>query len=74
LELDERGGHRFPGGRFQLHLAIPRTALGLSGEGTAAAFDFKWVDHAQHPGEILDFYVNGDAAPEGRFNYRYLAD
>ena len=57
-----------------LHLAIPRTALGLSGEGTAAVIDFKWVDHVQHPGEILDFYVNGDAAPAGRFNYRYLAD
>ena len=63
-----------------LHLAILRTALGLGGEGTAASIDFKWVDHAQHPGEILDFYVNGDAAPAGRFEshrywvYRWRAD
>ena len=57
-----------------LHLAIPRAALGLSGAGTAAAFDFKWIDHAQQPGDLFDFYVSGDAAPESRFNYRYAGD
>jgi hypothetical protein len=66
IEFRTEGAH--------LHLAIPRAALGLSGEGSALAFDFKWVDHVQQPGEILDFYINGDTAPEGRFNYRYAAD
>lgn len=56
-----------------LHLAIPRVALGPAGRGSAVALDFKWVDHAQRPGDPLDFYVSGDAAPEGRFNYRYRA-
>ncbi|MHB1305667.1 MAG: glycoside hydrolase family 71/99 protein [Limisphaerales bacterium] len=57
-----------------LHLAIPRTALGRPDRDTNLALDFKWVDHSQEPGNLLDFYVNGDAAPEGRLNYRYVAD
>ncbi|MBK9138899.1 MAG: hypothetical protein IPM17_09075 [Verrucomicrobia bacterium] len=57
-----------------LHLAIPRSALGWDSPGERLVFDFKWVDHPQEPGNILDFYLNGDAAPEGRFRFRYTAD
>lgn len=57
-----------------LQLDLPRTALGLAPDRTAVALDFKWLDNPQHPGDILDAYVSGDAAPDGRFNYRYLAD
>ncbi|GMQ80179.1 MAG: hypothetical protein BMS9Abin04_129 [Planctomycetia bacterium] len=56
-----------------LHLAVPRAALHLPAETTALAVDFKWVDNAQQPGEIIDFYVSGDVAPEGRFRFRYTA-
>ena len=35
------------------------------------AFDFKWVDNLQRPGDVIDFYLSGDAAPDGRFNYRF---
>ena len=34
-------------------------------------FDFKWADN---PGELTDssgFFLNGDAAPDRRFNYRF---
>ncbi len=58
----------------ELHLAIPRRALGLPEEETRLALDFKWVDHPQTPGDLLDWYVHGDAAPEGRFNFRYAAE
>ena len=34
-------------------------------------FEFKWSDNMQDEGNIMDFYVNGDAAPGGRFNYVY---
>jgi hypothetical protein len=27
----------------------------------------------QQPGDVMDFFVNGDVAPEGRFKYRYVA-
>jgi hypothetical protein len=56
----------------ELQLAIPRAALGLGDGGAGVAFDFKWADNVQRPGEIMDFYLSGDVAPEGRFMYRYL--
>jgi hypothetical protein len=54
----------------ELMLAVPRNALGLP-EGDAVALDFKWWDNTQKPGDIMDAYLSGDAAPDGRFNYRY---
>ncbi|MEY2878239.1 MAG: hypothetical protein RLZZ15_619 [Verrucomicrobiota bacterium] len=56
----------------ELMLAVPRAALGLP-PGDALALDFKWWDNSQKPGEIMDAYMSGDAAPDGRFNYRYVA-
>jgi hypothetical protein len=56
----------------ELALAIPRGALGLAIGKTAVRFDFKWADSLQHPGEVMDFYLSGDVAPEGRFNYRFV--
>jgi hypothetical protein len=55
----------------ELHLAVPRSALGLGGRSTAVKLDFKWADNLQRPGDLMDFYTSGDVAPEGRFNYRY---
>ncbi len=57
----------------QLHLAIPRSSLGLV-EDAPVALDFKWADNIQKPGDILDFYLSGDVAPEGRYKFRYVAD
>jgi hypothetical protein len=53
----------------ELQLAVPRAALGLPPGHTS--FDFKWADNLQHPGDVMDFYVSGDVAPEGRFKFRY---
>lgn len=58
----------------EVQLAIPRTALGWRQGQTRASLDFKWADNLQSPGDPLDFYVSGDVAPEGRFNYRYSGD
>ncbi|HOW68106.1 MAG TPA: hypothetical protein P5186_19790 [Candidatus Paceibacterota bacterium] len=54
-----------------LHLAIPCRALGLSNRGSRISLDFQWADNLRRPGDIMDFYVSGDVAPEGRFRYRY---
>ncbi|MEL7586212.1 MAG: hypothetical protein AAGU19_05820 [Prolixibacteraceae bacterium] len=35
--------------------------------------EFKWNDNMQENGNIMDFYVNGDTAPGGRFNFVYTA-
>ncbi len=56
----------------ELMLAVPRGALALPAGGEMA-FDFKWWDNPQDPGDIMDAYLSGDAAPEGRFNFRYIA-
>jgi len=53
----------------QLHVAAPRQSLGIRPGGFA--IEFKWLDNAKVPGDILNAYVDGDAAPDGRFRYRY---
>ncbi len=58
----------------ELVLSIPRAALGLPERKTAASLNFKWADNVQHVGEIIDFWVSGDTAPDGRFMYRYVAE
>lgn len=55
----------------ELHLAIPRSALGVLEKDSDLSFDFKWADNLQVPGDIMDVYVSGDTAPEGRFMYRF---
>ena len=57
--------------RNELHLAIPRKALGQGDGALPVMLDFKWADNLQQPGEVMDFYLSGDVAPEGRFKYRY---
>ena len=54
----------------ELHLSIPRQALGIPA-GDSIRLNFKWVDNLQHPEDVMDVYVSGDAAPEGRFLYAY---
>ncbi len=49
-----------------LTVKIPRSLIGMTG---VLNFEFKWVDNAE--GEVLNFYVDGNAAPLGRFNYVY---
>jgi hypothetical protein len=53
-----------------LVLKIPYSALGQSTDDRLD-FEFKWSDNMQEDGNIMDFYVNGDVAPGGRFNYVY---
>ncbi|SMG24734.1 hypothetical protein [Sphingobacterium psychroaquaticum] len=53
----------------KLEIALPKQWLGVKGE--ALDFEFKWNDNMQENGNIMDFYVNGDTAPGGRFNFVY---
>ncbi len=52
-----------------LAVELPRTLLGLTGDPFAV--DFKWVDNPVVEGDLMAFLTNGDALPNGRFNYRY---
>lgn len=51
----------------ELMLRLPREILNV--KGTTLDFEFKWSDNMQDEGNLMDFYVNGDVAPGGRFNY-----
>lgn len=55
-----------------LHLAIPRLLLHLP-NADPMSINFKWADNLKRPGDVMDFYLGGDVAPEGRFMYRYAA-
>lgn len=57
----------------ELHVAIPRALLGRHGRGPLQ-LEFKWVDNVGLDGDVMNFYVHGDAAPDGRFNYMYTED
>lgn len=53
----------------QMHIAIPKAMLGISGDQFVV--EFKWIDNCQSPGDIMDVYINGDTAPSSRFRYRF---
>lgn len=52
----------------QLALAIPRATL------SARSFDFKWTDNIERHDDIMDVYLTGDAAPDARFNFRFIGE
>ncbi|HWV29052.1 MAG TPA: hypothetical protein VN038_05345 [Dyadobacter sp.] len=52
----------------KLEIKVPKPLLGISGEPD---FEFKWSDHMQNDGDVMDFWLNGDVAPAGRGNYHY---
>jgi hypothetical protein len=55
----------------QLQLSVPLSALRLRQNASSVTIDFKWVDNSHRSGDIMDAYVSGDVAPEGRFRFRY---
>jgi hypothetical protein len=54
----------------EMHLAVPRSLLGRHARGRLAV-EFKWSDNVPDDGDVMDFYVHGDAAPDGRFDYLF---
>ena len=53
----------------QMHLAVPREALGLTQD--PVTFDFKCIDNVKLPDDLTVLYNDGDTAPLGRFRFRY---
>jgi hypothetical protein len=51
----------------EMELSIPLPAVGGK---LPPWIDFKWADNIQQTGDWSDFTLNGDAAPNDRFNYR----
>lgn len=51
----------------ELMITVDRSLLSLP--SGLLDFEFKWSDNMQDTSEPLDWYINGDAAPGGRFNF-----
>ena len=49
-----------------MQVKIPKAMIGF--EDT---IDFKWADNSTPTGQIMEFLDQGDAAPNGRYTYRY---
>ena len=54
---------RFKATGNELELALPRSLV-------HETFDFKWCDNIAPKGDAVRFTLDGDAAPNDRFNYR----
>lgn len=54
----------------QLELAVSRKDLELLGD--SFVFDFKWADNPADLKDPISLCTDGDAAPNRRFNYRYI--
>lgn len=51
----------------QMMITVPRSYL--SNLSKPLNFEFKWSDNMQNDNDPLDWYLNGDVAPGGRFNF-----
>ncbi len=56
----------------QLELAIPRAAIQTT--SWPPTLDFKWADNCLQNGEAVELTINGDAAPNDRFNFRAIPE
>ena len=54
----------------KMELGLPRTLLNL--RGNKITFDFKWTDNPSELETPISLCVNGDTAPNRRFNYRFI--
>lgn len=52
-----------------MQIKIPKSMLDIDGD--KFTINFKWSDNMQNEGDIMEFYINGDVAPAGRFKFRY---
>lgn len=62
------GQVKYQAGGKEMVIAVPRASLG--GKALPAAIDFKWADNCHAKGDWTDFTLNGDAAPNDRFNFQ----
>ena len=53
-----------------MEIAVPKKLLG---QGDRPDFYFHWADNIRKPDDIVEFFLNGESAPERRYNYHYKA-
>jgi len=66
------GKARFRVSGNALETAVPRKLIQQT--GPRPGFDFHWADNIQRLDDLAEFGVNGDSAPNRRWNYRYQVE
>ncbi len=56
-----------------MQIKLAKSLIGLA-SGRTATFDFKWADNSVPTGDIMEFLDQGDAAPNGRYTYRFTTE
>jgi len=59
--------YRFTGN--QMEIRVPRSLINQTGKDIS--FNFHWADNIQKLNDITDFFIDGDSAPDRRFNYYF---
>ena len=54
----------------KMEISVPRKLLELN--GSSLTFDFKWSDNSADLKDPISLCMNGDTAPNRRFNYRCI--
>ena len=52
-----------------MEIAIPLALL--SADNSSLTINFHWADNIQKWNDITEFFINGDSAPERRFDYHF---
>ena len=73
-EWEDAGNFDYKVAGNKMEIRVPRSVLGLTATDKLD-FEFKWADNnlveTAAIKRILNLYVDGDAAPGGRFNFHY---
>lgn len=66
----KKGAVRYKIAGCEMEVEIPKMLLRLKSK--TRVIDFKWTDDVDADGQGLNGLLQGDCAPNGRFNYRYI--
>ncbi|MHB8338786.1 MAG: T9SS type A sorting domain-containing protein [Ignavibacteriaceae bacterium] len=66
---DETANLRYQYTGNQMQIAVPRNLINQTGNDIS--FYFHWADNIQKLNDITEFFIDGDSAPDRRFNYWY---
>jgi ABC-type glycerol-3-phosphate transport system substrate-binding protein len=68
-EFEEVGKAEYKVEGNRMVICVPNNLVGLEKRDN---FDFKWADNSTTEGDVMQFMDLGDAAPDSRFNFRYV--
>lgn len=54
-----------------LQIKVDRKLLGFEPDGSVPHMNFKWADDNIRYGDIMELYTDGEAAPGGRFTFKF---